>query len=104
MVETLAEGMSNDELTAAMDDFLAIGGFLDEGLKQQTVFDLEALETAIGRQLPVEDRETFVTVQLQANRWTYIGSGMVHPKFLGTLDRIGGDCRKRIDEVAPAFA
>ncbi|HKP67817.1 MAG TPA: diiron oxygenase [Pyrinomonadaceae bacterium] len=104
MVESLADGATADEITAAIDGFLAVGGFLDEGLKQQTLFDLEALEVATGRKLTEEEREEFVTTQLQANRWTYIGSGMVHPKFQQMLDRLGGDARKRIDEVAPVFA
>ena len=104
MVEVLADGLSDEKISKAMDDFLAIGGFLDEGLKQQTLFDLEALETATGRSLSTDEKEVFVTTQLQANRWTYIGSGMVHPRFLQTLDRLGADARKRIDEVAPVFA
>ena len=69
---------TDEQISDAIDGFLAIGGFLDEGLKQQTQFDLEAFEAAIGRELSAEERETFLTTQLQANRWTYIGSGMVH--------------------------
>ncbi|HEX6126269.1 MAG TPA: diiron oxygenase [Pyrinomonadaceae bacterium] len=104
MVESLTDGLSENAISAAIDGFLAIGGFLDEGLKQQTLFDMEALELAIGRTLSIYEREIFVTSQLQANRWTYIGSGMVHPKFQQMLDRLGGDSRRRIDEVAPAFS
>lgn len=104
MVEYLAEGLSNEEIEAAVDGFFDIGGFLDEGLKQQTVFDLEALELATGRTLTADEREAFITTQLQANRWTYIGSGMVHPKFLQTMDRLRADQRKRIDEAAPVFS
>jgi hypothetical protein len=104
MVEALAEGASEEQISEAMDGFFSIGGFLDEGLKQQTLFDLEALELATGRVFSAEEKEAFVTTQLQANRWTYIGSGMVHPKFLQMLDLLGGDARKRIDEAAPVFA
>ena len=103
MVESLADGLDGDAITAAIDGFLDIGGFLDEGLKQQTIFDMEALELATGRTLTVDEREVFLTTQLQSNRWTYIGSGMVHPKFQQMLDRLGNDSRNRIDEVAPAF-
>ena len=41
--------------------------------------------------------------QHQALRWTYIGSGMTHPKFLETLGRLSPAARDRIAEVAPAF-
>jgi len=104
MVESLVANSSDEQITDAMDGFLAIGGFLDEGLKQQTQFDLESFEAAIGRELSTEERETFLTTQLQANRWTYIGSGMVHPRFRQMLDRLGSDARNRIEEVAPVFA
>lgn len=104
MVESLADGLSAEAIEKAVDGFFSIGAFLDEGLKQQTLFDLEALETATGRAFSKDERETFLELQLQANRWTYIGSGMVHPKFLKTMDRLGIDQRKRIDEAAPLFA
>ena len=57
MVENLADGLTQDQIATAMDGFLSIGGFLDEGLKQQTLFDLEALETANGRTLRSRERD-----------------------------------------------
>src|SRR5215218_10385445 len=103
MVEALADGMSETQIEKAVDEFLEIGGFLDEGLKQQTIFELEALERATGRILSEMEREEFITVQHQANRWTYLGSGMKHPKFLATLGDLSAEQRRRIEEVAPAF-
>lgn len=85
MVEALADGMNEDELERAVDEFLEIGGFLDEGLKQQTIFDLEAFERASGRKLSAEEREEFLVKQHPANRWTYLGTGMAHPNFLATI-------------------
>lgn len=104
MVESLVSNATEEQISEAIDGFLAVGGFLDEGLEQQTQFDLEALETVIGRELSGEQREKFITAQLQANRWTYIGSGMVHPRFRQMLDRLGSEARNRIEEVAPVFA
>src|SRR5690606_9285244 len=46
MVEAIADGLSTDEINAGIDGYLALGGFLDEGLKQQTLFDLDAFERA----------------------------------------------------------
>lgn len=103
MVEYLGEGLDEKAIEVAVDGFLAIGGFLDEGLKQQTVFDLEAFEAATGRILNEEERAEFIEVQHQANRFTYIGSGLVHPKFLDTLGKLNPEQRKRIEEVAPVF-
>lgn len=104
MVEALADGMTEGEIEKAVDGFFEIGAFLDEGLKQQTLFDLEALEKATGCIMSNAQREEFITVQHQANRWTYIGSGMKHPKFLATLEKLSPSQKKRIEEAAPIFS
>jgi hypothetical protein len=103
MVEYIADGSSTDEIQAGVDGFLKIGAFLDEGLGQQTLFDLEAFELATGRTLTEEEREVFIETQRQANRWTYIGSGMKHPKFLQTLDRLIDGLSEQIEAIVPAF-
>ena len=103
MVEAIAEGLSPDAISAAVDGFFEIGGFLDNGLKQQTEFDLESFQLATGRTLTEAERKEFIEVQLQANRWTFIGSGMVHPKFIETMEKLGPENKKRIVDAAPLF-
>lgn len=103
MCETIAEGMSQAEIDDAVDGYLKIGGFLDDGMKQQTAFDLEAFEAAAKRKLTPAERDEFMRVQHQANRWTYLGSGMTHKNFLGTLDRLSPAKRVMIEGVAPSF-
>jgi hypothetical protein len=103
MVLRLASPLGEAELEKAVDEFLEIGGFLDEGLAQQTELDLESFELATGRTLNETERQEFITVQHQANRWTYLGTGLTHPKFLETLGRLSAKQRARIEEVAPAF-
>jgi len=103
IVEALAEGRSEAEIDAAIDGYLEIGSFLDNGLASQTELNLDAFERAAGRTLAPADRDAFLAGQHQAARWTYIGSGMVHPKFRATLGAISPAARDRIDAVAPAF-
>lgn len=103
MVEALAEGRSEAERAQGVDAYLSIGAFLDGGLKQQVEFDLEAFQRASGRRLAPSELECLRTVQLQANRWTYLGSGMTHPEFLATVERLGYAQRARLEEIAPAF-
>jgi hypothetical protein len=86
-----------------MDEYLEIGAFIDAGLQQQTQLDLKSFEQATGRQLTAEERERFAEVQLKALRWTFIGSGITHPNFLGTVEKLGSDLRKKLEAVAPAF-
>jgi hypothetical protein len=104
MVEALADGRSRKGIEQAVEEYLEIGAFIDDGLKSQTQFDLEAFERATGRTLTASERERFVKVQLQANRWTYLGSGMTHPSFLATLQNLLPEARERIEQVAPLFS
>ncbi|MFL6776888.1 MAG: diiron oxygenase [Sphingomicrobium sp.] len=102
IVDALAEGRTEDQIEKAIDEFFEIGDFLDAGLKQQAGFNLDALETAIGRKL--EDREEILAQQHQAARWTYIGSGMVHERFKESLAAMSPRAAERIADAAPVFA
>jgi hypothetical protein len=104
IVAAIAEDMSAAEIEAGVAGYVALGGFLDDGLKQQVLFDLAAFERATGRALNDEERARFVEVQHQANRWTYIGSGMTHPKFLESLGQISPDGRRMIEQAAPTYS
>jgi len=104
MVEAIAARMSPKEIETAIDGYWAIGGFLDEGLKQQTLFDLAAFETASGRTLTPEERRRFVDVQHQANRWTYLGSGMSHPKFIEAMGMLNKDRQRVLLDTVPMFS
>jgi hypothetical protein len=103
VVEALAEGRSRQGVEKAVEEYLEIGAFIDDGLKAQTQFDLEAFERATGRTLTVSERERVVAVQTQANRWTYLGSGMTHPNFQATLQSLSPEARVRVEQIAPLF-
>ena len=103
MVEALAEGRSRPDVEKAVEEYIEIGAFIDDGLKAQLQFDLDAFERATGRTLSVSEREKFVEVQTQANRWTYLGSGMTHPNFLATLQSLLPEARERVEQIAPLF-
>ena len=102
IVDALAEGRTEEEIDKALDGFFEIGAFLDAGLKTQAGFNLDALETVIGRKL--ENREAIEAQQHQAARWTYIGSGMVHERFRDTLRAMSRRAEERMAEAAPLFA
>lgn len=103
MVEALIDGRTSEQRAQAMDGYLEIGGLLDEGLAQQTRFDLDAFQRATGRMLTDAEYEQAFGVQQQAMRWTFLGSGMTHPSFMGSLEDMGAEHRARIEDVAPAF-
>ncbi len=103
MVEALAEGRSQAELEKALSGYLEIGGFIDGGLRQQAEFNLENLQMSTGRTLTKDERAEFTTKQHQALRWTFLGSGMTHPNFLATIERLSPPLRQRLEQVAPVF-
>jgi len=103
MVEALAEGRSEEQIMSAVEEYLEIGGFLDGGLQQQVEFDLSSFEQASGRRLTETEAKEFRRVQLRANRWTYLGTGMTHEKVLDTLASLTPKARQRIESVSPAF-
>jgi hypothetical protein len=104
MVESLAEGLTPEEIEAAVDGYFAIGGFLDAGLVQQVEFDMESFTAATGRELSADEKDEFRKVQLQANRWTYLGSGMKHAKFLASVGKLSPAARTRVENAAPDFS
>jgi hypothetical protein len=103
MVESLAANRSEEEIMHGVEEYLEIGGFLDNGLKQQVEFDLESFEQASGHKLSEAQREEFRRVQLRANRWTYLGTGMTHEKVLETLELLTPKARQRVESISPAF-
>lgn len=103
MVESLAAERSESEIMHGVEDYIAIGGFIDGGLAQQVEFDRESFIRATGRQLTDVENEEFRQVQRQANRWTYLGTGMTHEKVLETLESLIPKARQRVESISLAF-
>jgi hypothetical protein len=103
LLQSMARARDTRSIARAMDDFFKLTAFLDGGLKGQAGLDLETLEKHIGRTLAPADRETFLTTQHQAWRWTILGSAMSNRHFIASLDVLGGDLPKRISDAARAY-
>ena len=103
IVEDLARGATAKEIDQAFAEYADIGGFLDNGIKQQTAFDVESFVRATGRSLSKNEREAMAAAVLTGMRWTYLGTGMTHPNFLATVEAISPEARKQIEAMAPAF-
>ena len=101
VIHELAGDLGVDQRNAAIDEFLEIVAFLDQGLQAQAGLNLDALERLTGR--TIQDRESIQVQQHQAARWTYLGSGMVHPTFVATLEEISPAGAERVAEAARAF-
>lgn len=103
IVEDLADKATEKEIDQAFEEYAAIGGFIDDGIKQQAEFDVKAFVTATGRRLTKSQQAEMVDTVLKGMRWTYLGTGMTHPHFLATVEKIKPEARKQIESMAPAF-
>jgi len=103
MVESLAKGRTEEEIMKGVEEYIEIGGFIDGGLKQQVEFDLDSFERATGRKLTDSEKDEFRRLQLQANRWTYLGTAMTHEKVLATLESLTPKARQRIESISSIF-
>ncbi|HEU4768786.1 MAG TPA: diiron oxygenase [Pyrinomonadaceae bacterium] len=104
MVQALVDNLDANQIEKGISDYAAIGGLIDGGIPQQVEFDMQALQRAAGRTFSETEQEQFRAVQKQAQRWTYLGSGMTHPKFLQTVGEISTGARTQIEEMSGAFS
>ena len=104
MVESLAAERDEEGIMQGVREYIDIGGFIDGGLKQQVEFDLDSLERAIGTKLSDRERGEFRQQQLQANRWTYLGTGMTHERVLDTLESLTPQARLAVESISPVFS
>ena len=103
MVQALTDNLTETQIEKGISDYASIGGLVDGGLQQQVEFDLQALQRAAGRALNEAEQAQFRSIQLQALRWTYLGSAMTHPNFLATVGEFSPGARKQIEEMSPVF-
>ena len=103
IIESLAQNASDCEIDKAIEDYAEIGMFLDDGIAQQAVFNIESFTRATGRKLSSDEREEMTKAIIKGMRWTYLGTGMTNPNFLATVEAIKPAARKQIEEMAPAF-
>lgn len=106
LLQSMAAGHSQAQRLAAVRGYLEIMAYLDAALTTQVAYDLDAFGRAAGRHLEplsAREREAFIHIQLQAVRWTFLGSGMTHPRFLQTLGALAPTGRVTVERMAPAF-
>lgn len=97
IVDALAEGRTERELHGVMTEFLQICAFLEHSLRTQAALNVQALERAVGRRVP--ERKQLVQHLLRTARWTYLGSGMAHPRFKATLAAMSPDAAARVAQT-----
>ena len=103
IVEELAANATDKEIDQALQEYAGIGAFIDNGIQQQTEFNVEAFIAATGKTLAKRERREMTDAVLKGMRWTYLGTGMTHPNFLATVETIRPEARQQIEAMAPAY-
>jgi hypothetical protein len=82
------ESLDANERDGAVDELIELVGAVDGLLQKQTGFDVENLSDYLGRSFaPAEEDDLYAGI-LRAKRWTFIGSGVTHPRFQELLDEV----------------
>lgn len=101
-LETLRafEGLSAEERDRAIDELIELVGAVDGLLRVQTEHDLENLARALGRSLAPAETEELRGGVLAAKRWTFIESGVTHPRFQELFREVTNPAqRERVEQA-----
>jgi hypothetical protein len=104
VVDEIARNLTPSEIEKGIEDYMDIGKMLDGGLQSQVELDLVSLEKAIGRRVEDSEKAEIREAQLKAYRWTFLLSGMTHPKFDRSLRELATAGHMRVGELARAIA
>lgn len=103
MVQHLADFLDIRVIESAMDEYLAIVQYLNEGLKAQVQLDITSLEKATGRTFSTTERDEIRPIQEQAYQQAFLGAGMTHPNFVQVVEELSPAGYARIATLADTF-
>lgn len=88
IVAEIAARCTPREIRQGIEDYRAIGQILADGLRQQVQLDVEAFQSATGRELSSAEKQQFVETQTRSYDRAFLESGATHPKFVRTLSTL----------------
>ncbi|BAY35591.1 hypothetical protein NIES2107_75030 (plasmid) [Nostoc carneum NIES-2107] len=103
MLEQLVKELEPYEITAGLDDFFKLIEFLNGGLMMQVKLDLESLAIATSRTFTTAEQQEIIAIQEQSYKWTFIGSGVSHAKFLEVFNQFGTTWQAQLLEVSESY-
>jgi hypothetical protein len=104
LMNEIVGDLNEEEREGAIDELLELGMAIDGLLAQQTDMDIEALEGTTGRTFSGDEKDEIRTHQRRAYRWTFLVSGLEHPKFVKIVSELTDAGSKKIAGAAKALA
>lgn len=104
MIDEVVQDMTAEARETAVDELLELGGAVDGLLAHQMELDIEALEKSTGRSFTDAEKDEIRTHQQRAYRWTFLVSGLEHPKFVENVGDVTTGGTEKIAAAAQAMA
>ncbi len=104
LITEIAGDLTDAQREAAVDELLELGMAIDGLLAQQVDLDITALEAATKRSFSAQERAEITTCQRRSYRWTFIVSGLEHPKFMEVVAQLTNEGSDKIAGAAKALA
>jgi hypothetical protein len=104
LIDEIADELAPQERDKAVDELLDLGGAVDGLLAKQVTLDIDALERAAGRAFSGAERDEIRAHQQRAYRWTFLVSGLEHPKFVRIIEQLTTTGNEKIAAAARALS
>ncbi len=104
LIEEIAGQLSLANRERSNDALLDLGETFDTLFARQVEMDLDALEKLTGRALAEDDKAEIRTHQRRSYRWTFLSSGLNHPKFVEIVHDLTNEGGDKIAKAAEALA
>ena len=104
LIDEIAADLAPQQRDQAIDELLELGGAVDGLLAQQLELDLEALEQSTRRSFSDGEKSEIRSEQQRAYRWTFLVSGLQHPKFKQIVAELTEDGSNKIAAAAEALS
>jgi hypothetical protein len=104
LIDEIAKNLSVEQRETAIDELLALGNAVDGLLAAQIELDIDSLQAMAGRRFTDEERDEIRTAQQRSYRWTFLVSGIEHPRFVEIVEDLTSAGMPKLDVVAGALA
>ena len=104
LMSEIAGELSDAQREQAVDELLELGMAIDGLLAQQIELDIAALETTVGRMFTDAERTEISDQQRRSYHWTFLVSGLAHPKFAEIVGQLTTGGAAKIAGAAEALA
>ena len=104
LIAEKVEHLTLAEREAAIDEVLELGGAIDGLLQSQIEMNIDALEVATARVFSVSERAEIAAETLKAWRYTFLVSGLEHPKVVKMVEEITVEGPAKFRAVAAALS